>query len=147
MNEGRILVFDAEGVILGRLATAVSKALLSGYKVFVVNSEKAIVSGDPHTVIDSYRIWFEIKTLRNPYKWSPKRPRSPVAIVKKAVKGMLPKDNWRGISLLKNLKVYVGYPEELKKYELIKAVSVSPVKPSRGFITVGEIARMLGWKC
>lgn len=146
MSESRVLVVDAEGAILGRLATTVSKALLSGYKVFVVNSEKAVVSGKPQMVIDSYRVWLEIKSLRNPYKWSPKRPKTPVAIVKKAVKGMLPKDNWRSVSLLKNLKVYVGYPEELKKYEAVKLVDASYTKLSRGFITVGEIARMLGWK-
>ncbi|MEM0504808.1 MAG: 50S ribosomal protein L13 [Sulfolobales archaeon] len=146
MSESRVLVIDAEGAILGRLATTVSKALLSGYKVFVVNSEKAVVSGKPQMVIDSYRVWLEIKSLRNPYKWSPKRPRTPIAIVKKAVKGMLPKDNWRGISSLKNLKVYIGYPEELKKYEAIKLVDASYTKLSRGFITVGEIAKMLGWK-
>lgn len=146
MSESRVLVIDAEGAILGRLATTVSKALLSGYKVFVVNSEKAVVSGRPQMVIDSYRVWLEIKSLRNPYKWSPKRPRTPIAIVKKAVKGMLPKDNWRGISSLKNLKVYIGYPEELKKYEAIKLVDASYTKLSRGFITVGEIAKMLGWK-
>ncbi|MEM1819623.1 MAG: 50S ribosomal protein L13, partial [Sulfolobales archaeon] len=144
MSESRVLVIDAEGAILGRLATTVSKALLSGYKVFVVNSEKAVVSGKPQMVIDSYRVWLEIKSLRNPYKWSPKRPRTPIAIVKKAVKGMLPKDNWRGISSLKNLKVYIGYPEELKKYEAIKLVDASYTKLSRGFITVGEIAKMLG---
>ncbi|MEM0361502.1 MAG: 50S ribosomal protein L13 [Sulfolobales archaeon] len=146
MSENRVLVIDAEGAILGRLATTVSKALLSGYKVFVVNSEKAVVSGKPQMVIDSYRVWLKIKSLRNPYKWSPKRPRTPIAIVKKAVKGMLPKDNWRGISSLKNLKVYIGYPEELKKYEAIKLVDASYTKLSRGFITVGEIAKMLGWK-
>ncbi|MCS7108311.1 MAG: 50S ribosomal protein L13 [Sulfolobales archaeon] len=146
MNEGKVVVFDAEGAILGRLATAISKALLSGYNVVVVNSEKAVVSGNPHMVIDSYRVWFEIKTLRNPYKWSPKRPRSPVAIVKRAVKGMLPKDNWRGVMLLKNLKVYVGYPEELKKYEAVRVIDAEASRLNRGFITVGEIARMLGWK-
>ncbi|MEM4033111.1 MAG: uL13 family ribosomal protein, partial [Sulfolobales archaeon] len=84
----KVLVVDAEGAILGRLATTVAKSLLDGYKVYVVNAEKAVVSGNPQMVIESYRIWLEIKTLRNPYKWSPKRPRNPIAIVKKAVKGM-----------------------------------------------------------
>ncbi len=146
MSSDKVLVIDAEGVILGRLATAVAKALLNGYRVFVVNSEKAVVSGNPYMVIESYRVWLEIKTLRNPYKWSPKRPRTPVGIVKKAVKGMLPKDSWKRIRLLKNLKVFVGHPEELKKYEAVKLAEASSARLSRGFITVGEIARMLGWK-
>jgi large subunit ribosomal protein L13 len=141
----KVLVVDAEGAILGRLATTVAKSLLNGYKVYVVNAEKAVVSGNPQMIIESYRIWLEIKTLRNPYKWSPKRPRNPIAIVKKAVKGMLPKDSWRGIKAFKNLKVYIGFPEELKKYNVVKVAHTSS-RLSKGFITVGEIAKMLGWK-
>ncbi|MCC6022839.1 MAG: 50S ribosomal protein L13 [Desulfurococcaceae archaeon] len=141
----KVLVVDAEGAILGRLATTVAKSLLNGYKVYVVNAEKAVVSGNPQMIIESYRIWLEIKTLRNPYKWSPKRPRNPIAIVKKAVKGMLPKDSWRGVEAFKNLKVYIGFPEELKKYNVVKVAHTSS-RLSKGFITVGEIAKMLGWK-
>jgi len=141
----KVLVIDAEGAILGRLATTVAKSLLDGYKVYVVNAEKAVVSGNPQMVIESYRIWLKIKTLRNPYKWSPKRPRNPIAIVKKAVKGMLPKDSWRGVEAFKNLKVYIGFPEELKKYNVVKVTHTSS-RLSKGFITVGEIAKMLGWK-
>jgi large subunit ribosomal protein L13 len=141
----KVLVIDAEGAILGRLATTVAKSLLNGYKVYVVNAEKAVVSGNPQMVIESYRIWLKIKTLRNPYKWSPKRPRNPIAIVKKAVKGMLPKDSWRGVEAFKNLKVYIGFPEELKKYNVVKVTHTSS-RLSKGFITVGEIAKMLGWK-
>jgi large subunit ribosomal protein L13 len=141
----KILVVDAEGAILGRLATTVAKSLLNGYKVYVVNAEKAVVSGNPQMVIESYKVWLEIKTLRNPYKWSPKRPRNPIAIVKKAVKGMLPKDSWRGVEAFKNLKVYIGFPEELKKYNVVKVAHTSS-RLSKGFITVGEIAKMLGWK-
>lgn len=141
----KVLVIDAEGAILGRLATTVAKSLLDGYKVYVVNAEKAVVSGNPQMVIESYRIWLKIKTLRNPYKWSPKRPRNPIAIVKKAVKGMLPKDSWRGVEAFKNLKVYIGFPEELKKYNVVKVAHTSS-RLSKGFITVGEIAKMLGWK-
>jgi large subunit ribosomal protein L13 len=141
----KVLVIDAEGAVLGRLATIVAKSLLDGYKVYIVNAEKAVVSGNPQMVIESYKIWLEIKTLRNPYKWSPRRPRNPVAIVKKAVKGMLPKDSWRGVEAFKNLKVYIGFPEELKKYNVVK-VDYTSSRLSKGFITVGEIAKMLGWK-
>jgi len=141
----KVLVIDAEGAVLGRLATIVAKSLLDGYKVYIVNAEKAVVSGNPQIVVESYKIWLEIKTLRNPYKWSPKRPRNPVAIVKKAVKGMLPKDSWRGVEAFKNLKVYIGFPEELKKYNVVK-VDYTSSRLSKGFITVGETAKMLGWK-
>ena len=39
-------VIDAKGLILGRLASSVAKQLLSGdEKVYIINAEKAIISG------------------------------------------------------------------------------------------------------
>ncbi len=142
----RTLIVDAEGAILGRLASYIAKALQEGFKVYVVNAEKAVVSGDPKMVIESYKIWFELKTLRNPAKSSPKRPRSPISIIKRAVKGMLPKDNWKGFVAYKNLKVFIGIPPELSNKEFIKLRDVDSKKLTRKYITVGEIAKAMGWK-
>ncbi|RLG76167.1 MAG: 50S ribosomal protein L13 [Thermoprotei archaeon] len=142
----RTLIVDAEGAILGRLASYVAKALQEGFKVYVVNAEKAVVSGDPKMVIESYKIWFELKTLRNPAKSSPKRPRSPISTIKRAVKGMLPKDNWKGFVAYRNLKVFIGVPPELAKKELIKLRDVDSRKLTGKYITVGEIAKAMGWK-
>jgi len=142
------LVINAENAILGRLASFVAKSLQEGFKVYIVNAERAIVSGDPKTVISSYKKWFEMKTLRNPQKYSPKRPRSPVAIVKRAVKGMLPKDSWRkGVIAMKNLKVFVGIPEEFKGKELIEFKSMmSGRRATTRYISVGDLARAMGWR-
>ncbi len=142
----RTIVVDASNTILGRLATYVAKLLQEGYKVHVVNAEKALLSGDPHMVIESYKIWLELKTLRNPQRMSPKRPRSPIGIVKRAVKGMLPKHNWKGIIAMKNLKVYVGFPEELKRREVLRIKNAEGSRLSGRYITVGEVAKALGWK-
>ena len=49
-------VYDADGLILGRLASAVANKLLKSTragnpdKVVIVNAEKAIVSGKPSSV-------------------------------------------------------------------------------------------------
>ncbi|MEM2006517.1 MAG: 50S ribosomal protein L13 [Sulfolobales archaeon] len=148
MSYSKEILIDAEGLILGRLASVVAKFLKYGYRVYVVNAEKAVVSGDPHTIKESYAKWFEIKTLRNPSKWSPHRPRNPVSIVKYAVRGMLPKDPFKKITLLKKLRVYVGYPEEVKKMELV-AIEIPEARASKlkhEYITVGEVAKYLGWR-
>ncbi|MEM2763867.1 MAG: 50S ribosomal protein L13 [Sulfolobales archaeon] len=148
MSYSKEILIDAEGLILGRLASVVAKFLKYGYRVYVVNAEKAVVSGDPHTIKESYATWFEIKTLRNPSKWSPHRPRNPVSIVKYAVRGMLPKDPFKKITLLKKLKVYVGYPEEVKKMKLV-AIEIPEARASKlkhEYITVGEVAKYLGWR-
>lgn len=38
-------VIDAEGLILGRMATYVAKRLLKGEGIAIVNAEKAVLSG------------------------------------------------------------------------------------------------------
>ncbi len=141
----RVIYIDAENLILGRLASQVAKALLEGYTVYVFNIEKAVESGDPKMVKDSYKIWLELKTLRNPQKQSPKRPRTPEAIFKRAVKGMLPK-NWKGVKALKRLKVFVGVPPEFKNKNMIKLENASADRLSGYRVSVAEIARSLGWK-
>ena len=51
-------VFDADGLILGRLASASADILLKAArehrddKVIIVNAEKAIVSGRPRSVLN-----------------------------------------------------------------------------------------------
>lgn len=148
MNTNREILVDAEGAILGRLASAVAKLLKHGYRVYIVNAEKAVISGDPQAVKESYALWFEIKTLRNPQKWSPHRPRNPVSIVKYAIRGMLPKQPFKKVILLRRLKVYVGFPEEVRKLNLrqLKITEADASRLKHKYVTVGDVARYLGWR-
>jgi len=140
------VVIDATNLILGRMASIVAKMLLMGYKVTIVNAEKAVVSGKPKMVIESYKLLFRVKTLRNPYRTGIRRPRTPERIIRYAIRGMLPKNNPRGKKALKNLRVYVGVPEEVKGKE-IKTIKEASADRLRGkYITVGELAKQLGWK-
>lgn len=112
------VLVDAEGEILGRLASKVAKLLRGKYKpsftphvdcgdnVIIINAEKINLSG---------KKW-DSKTYIH-YTGYPGGQRSAVAkdvlakhperIVEKSVKGMLPK-NKLGAELFRNLKVYVG---------------------------------------
>lgn len=140
------VVIDATNLVLGRMASIVAKMLLMGYKVTIVNAEKAVVSGKPKMVIESYKLLFRVKTLRNPYRTGIRRPRTPERIIRYAIRGMLPKNNPRGKKALKNLRVYVGVPEEVKGKE-IKTIKEASADRLRGkYITVGELAKQLGWK-
>ncbi|HDJ83921.1 MAG TPA: 50S ribosomal protein L13 [Desulfurococcaceae archaeon] len=140
------VVIDATNLVLGRMASIVAKMLLMGYKVTIVNAEKAVVSGKPKMVIESYKLLFGVKTLRNPYRTGIRRPRTPERIIRYAIRGMLPKNNPRGKKALKNLRVYVGVPEEVKGKE-IKTIKEASADRLRGkYITVGELAKQLGWK-
>ena len=46
----KTIIVDATNQILGRLSSIVAKKLLEGYKVIIVNAEKAVVSGEPKRV-------------------------------------------------------------------------------------------------
>ena len=45
-------IYNAEGIILGRLASVVAKQALLGEDIRIVNSEKAIISGISSTFVD-----------------------------------------------------------------------------------------------
>ena len=114
MNE---LYIDATDQILGRMASRVAKRLLKGDKIFIVNAEKTIVSGKPQVVFDIYKARI---SRGDPYN-GPFYPNVPDMMVKRTVRGMLPKGP-RGRETLKRLRVFLSVPEELKnkKFEKIK---------------------------
>lgn len=141
-EERKEIIIDAEGAILGRLASKIAQLLKEGYEVYVVNAEKAVVSGEKQRVIEGYKIWLSLRTLRNPEKSSPKRPRNPVSIVKYTVRGMLPKSFSKGRTRLSKLRVFVGVPKELEGKEVVKLAT----RRSRKVVTVAEIATALGWR-
>ena len=41
-----VTIIDGEGLVLGRLASTVSKRLLNGEEITIVNAEKIIISGN-----------------------------------------------------------------------------------------------------
>lgn len=141
-------IIDGEGHILGRLASVVAKRLLKGEKIIVVNAEKIVLSGKKRRVVDSYKLMFEVKTLKNPYKHSPHRPRSPENIVRRAIRGMLPIDKPKGRSAYKRLRVFVGVPPELesRREEFEKISEAQSSRLGREYVTVGDVALEMGWK-
>lgn len=141
------VVIDADGAVLGRLASYVAKLLRLGFRVYVVNVEKSVVTGSRSRVVEGYKLWLEVKTLRNPYRHSPKRPRNPILLFKKTVKNMLPKENGSSLKLLRNLKAYIDVPPALEKAKRYKIVDTLADKLMRKeFITVAELCKELGWR-
>ena len=111
-------VIDAEGQVLGRLASQVAKILRGKNKpdftphvdcgdyVIVINAEKVKLTGKKltdkvyvrHTGYPGGQRFATPADLLN---------RKPTAVVEEAVKGMLPKTRL-GAAIFKNLKVYAG---------------------------------------
>ena len=117
-NQDKWWVVDAEGAILGRLASQVATTLRGkhnplftphadlGDSVVVVNAEKIVLTGRKMEKKNYYRHSGYIGGLKTitAKKLIEKRPED---VIRFAVKGMLPK-NSLGRRLFKKLKVYAG---------------------------------------
>jgi len=136
------IVIDATDLILGRMASTVSKLILKGESVLIINAEKALISGNKKNIIENVEKKIGLRTLGSQKK-APKQPRKPDGFVRLTVRKMLPWKKNRGKKAYRRLKVYVGEPEETKKLH----VQTLP-KAKRDvykFMTVGELLKAFGW--
>jgi large subunit ribosomal protein L13 len=116
LDEATTYVFDADGLVLGRLASTVADMLLKAArsdrddKVVIINSEKAIVSGSSTSVLQNYHDKYALNHARK----GPFYPRMPDMILKRTVRGMLPyQRKSSGRRALRNLRVEIGCPHHL----------------------------------
>jgi len=142
--QNKQIVIDAANCISGRICSHVSKLLLQGNRVTIVNAEKAMLSGQRYKTIQLYKEHLEINSVTNPIH-GPFHPRRPDTILTKMVRGMMPKRKSSGIEAFKRLRVYIGIPESLKNSEMKYYDDSKITKPSSYYITVGEVAKEIGW--
>jgi len=79
--EGTII--NAEGLILGRMASVIAKRLLKGEKIIVVNAEKSVLSGKKWSKVRETKEFLEVGY---PGK-GPIHYRRPDRIVRRVVRG------------------------------------------------------------
>jgi large subunit ribosomal protein L13 len=139
------IVVDATNCIAGRMCSHVSKLLLQGNKVTIVNAEKAMLSGDRYKTIELYKEHLEINSVTNPIH-GPFHPRRPDTILSKMVRGLVPKRKTSGVEAHQRLRVYIGVPEEMKDTKLETFADSKIRKPESYYITVGEVAKQIGWQ-
>jgi large subunit ribosomal protein L13 len=124
-------VVDAEGKVLGRLATEIATILRGknkpdytpyldmGDNVVVINAEKIVLTGNKADDKEYFRHSQYPGGIKfvNIKKYMKERPEF---VVENAVKGMLPKTRL-GRKIIKNLKVYSGsaHPHSAQKPEAI----------------------------
>ena len=139
-------VIDASNMILGRLGARVAKMLLDGKRVVIVNAEKAVISGDPKTIIEKYKARWEIHSRTNPRR-GPFHYSRPDLFVKRTIRGMLPWKKMRGREAYKRLRVYLGVPPEFSKISPIRFEDIDATKRLKyKWIYVGDLLKHLGWK-
>jgi large subunit ribosomal protein L13 len=140
-----IVVVDATNCVAGRMCSHVSKLLLQGNRVAIVNAEKAMLSGNRYKTIESYKEHLEINSVTNPIH-GPFHPRRPDTILSKMVRGMVPKRKSDGISAFKRLRVYMGVPERMKNAKMESFDDSKITKPESYYISLAEVAKQIGWK-
>ena len=132
---------NAEGLILGRMASKVAKKLLNGEEVIIVNAEKIVISGKRKSKIAEAKEFLEVGAPnRGPFHY-----RRPDRIVHKTVRGMLPFKQPKGKNALSKLKVFMGVPEELKNQKTEAFAEAQAAKLKGPHLTLGELAKELGW--
>ena len=138
-------IINADGLILGRLASIVAKRLLLGEKIDIINAEKAIISGRRREIIDRYKEWLGIRTATAPWK-GPLHPRKPHLLLKRTIRGMLPWKKHRGKMAYKKLKVYIGVPAEFQeKKEIITIDNINLNHLKGNYIRLEELSQEIGW--
>ena len=131
-NKEKWYVVDADGAVLGRLASTVAARLRgkhnplftphvdTGDRIIVINANKVVLTGRKWEKKNYYRHSGYIGSLKTitAQKLLEKRPED---LVRFAVKGMLPK-NRLGSKLFKKLKVYSGdqHPHEAQQPEILE---------------------------
>ncbi len=139
------MIIDGEGLVLGRLASTVSKKLLEGEKIVVLNAEKIVISGTKDWAYAKYKQRVDRASISNPRRMGPKYPRRPDDIFRRTVRGMLPYRKTSGREAYKKLKVCVGVPQEFDGFEMFKVQEAEP-KNIKKSIELGEVSKLLGAK-
>jgi len=143
----KMVIIDAEGLILGRLASKVAKLALAGEQVIILNCEKAIITGKPKMLLRKYS---ERLQRGNAYR-GPYFQRRPDRFVKRAIRNMLPfkhhSERSRGRQALSKIKCYIGVPEQFKGAKMcsIQEASFTKLK-TPNYISVGDLLANLTGK-
>ena len=125
-------VVDANGLVLGRMATEIAKLLRGKHKptytpnmdcgddIIVINAEKVKLTGKKNANKTYYRHTGYPGGLKSQKVSNILEGKNPEKVVKLAIKRMIP-NNPLGRKQLKNLKVYKGaeFPKSEKKIETL----------------------------
>jgi len=138
-----MIVIDATNLILGRLASFAAKQALLGETIEIINSGKAIVTGNKkRTLKDQLEKLERGSSTRGPF--THKRTDR---FVKRTIRGMLPYNKENGKKAMKRIRCYVEVPDKLKgtKPEQLKKMDKSKLNVVK-YITVKEICNVIGGK-
>jgi large subunit ribosomal protein L13 len=134
-------VIDADGLVLGRMASVVAKRLLAGETIELVNAQNVVISGNRANLVKEWKEFLKVGGFGK----GPVHHRRPHEIVRRTVRGMLPYRIPKGAAAYKRLHVHIGVPEEFEKVEKQSLPECHGSKLNHRSVTVGELAESIGW--
>ena len=133
------IVYDGKDAVFGRLASVVAKDLLKGNSVDIINCDAIIISGDKKLL--AKKILAKREMGSGGSMKGPKYPRVADRLVKRMIRGMLPRDTMKGQNAFRQLKCYVANGV-LTEEELANAIKVEHKKPMK-YSTIKELVAIL----
>lgn len=134
MTEEKIII-DGKNGVLGRLAALAAKKALQGKDVVVCNCNEIIIKGKPKSILAHYK---ERRVRGRGSLKGPYFPSKPAAIVRRAIRGMLPYKKVRGKSAFKRVFCYAGMPASYTDKEKLNFK-----KSTAEFITLARLCELL----
>lgn len=144
MSSESTVYVDASNQIAGRLSSKVAKLIISGKRVVVVNAEKALISGSRTSVVTEWTKKLELSSRVNPI-YGPIHPRRPDNILRRMVRGMVPRKKPKGALAMKRLRVYIGVPSEVTGSKMTKFEDAAASRPIPVYVTMADLSKSLGW--
>ncbi len=136
-----MMTIDATDAIVGRLGAYVAKKVAENESVIIVNAEKAVFSGKAEYVTSIYSRRRQMTDKANP-EHGAKWPRRPDLLLKRIIRGMLPKRHARMKAAMANLRIYMGTPEQIKD---AKTFGNTAKDLARSHVSLEEVCERLGW--
>jgi large subunit ribosomal protein L13 len=137
------IIIDAADSILGRLASYAAKRALEGYRIIILNAEKAIISGNKRNIIQEAKDKLGTRTLGSQKK-APIHPRRPDLYVRRVIRGMLPRKKTKGLEAFSRITVFINVPEKYVNENIIKVPEADVSRIKHKYITVGDLSKEIG---
>lgn len=141
-KEEKYTIIDGTNLILGRLGGNISKRLLLGENIKIINCKDIVILGKKKYLVERYKNKLANKVV----KQGPYYSRSPADMVKRSLRNMLPYKNQRGVEAFKRLKCYNSVPSILLNVEKEMVQNARLDDNSAFYYTkVGDICNILGY--
>jgi len=142
-SSGEQIVIDGTDLIAGRVSSNVAKLLRKGNRVSIINCDKIMISGNKLSIVDEYKEFLKIASILHP-KHGPFHPRRPDTIMKRMIRGMLPKEKPSKKTDLERLRTYIGIPKQIRTLERTQLEKSRITKPSSNYTTMTELGKYIG---